>query len=527
MLPPGNIARKMLTNAPAFNIIIGNFESIKKDIEGFLLSKKDSRKIKENLPYLCLINLPRYGKSLLLDQLFCAEKGVLVISITYNSTSPLSSPELDSVETALSYFWIRVFMSLSSDSISTLHDVYKEYGANCSSFEQVIGICNENLSAPITYDTDIVICVDEFSLVTDLAKKLWTSEQQTYFTNRLQEWKSTKPIRQYIMTGFNKEMTKLLRSASTVKPFALQHCSFRAAKPLLLKIYEKYDQFNKAKRFPVLIYECIKSSPGLIGQWAEFVSENLFIYDLEVFVKRINWLSLLTESKKNEGDDYSPLERNWNLVLQFLVYNEFSVKITSELENTLISSNLAINLQKSNDLELSPFPILALSRYYYVNAVQPREHLLRSINNQTEAIFKVIESYDTNKKHGKYFVEGCLRLRLLFRQLQQKEGFVKDHRLSEFQHNSHVLISTIDLIPTNSVYTCKINDVDFTLFIISRKQDLKKFLLNPLYHMFPVGISALKPAVNRADSSKGLVEMTAQNLALSEKSDVYSHKSNR
>jgi hypothetical protein len=498
------IQRKVLTNPPSYDIIIGNLPSVQKAIENFLLSTKSGLKIKENLPFICIVNPPRYGKSLLLDSLFL-NSNITVISITYNSTSPFSTPELTSVETCLQYFWTRVLMSVL-DSNLTLSKMFEMYGSKCNSFDDVVNL-SENWQLATA---DVVICVDEFSSVTDCARTLWPISEQKRFTNKLQEWKSLTPLRQFVMSGFNKDMTNLLCSGSTVKSFSLQHCTFRAAKPLLAKIYQEYVRHEKSEQFPVLIFECIKSSPGLVGQWAEFVHAGIFIADLEGFVNNVNWLILLSDSKYEKETNDAPLDRNWDLILKFLIFDEFSIRIPDDLESQLISSNLAVNLTSSSGIELSPFPLLAISASYSRNRRGHKSSLQRTINLHIENIFKIITGYDIQYKDGKFFeayVEGALRVRLLLRQLLQTTLLIDDDEYIPFPANDdYIPISAAHFLPTKRVYEWSLNCVKFSLLIISDKEDLKKFLINPLYYMFPVGVAALTEEVEVACSNSGIEE---------------------
>lgn len=57
------------------------------DIENILLREVNPLDdAKENIPFICVINPPRHGKSLLLNSLFHEqEEAMVVIPITYNS----------------------------------------------------------------------------------------------------------------------------------------------------------------------------------------------------------------------------------------------------------------------------------------------------------------------------------------------------------------------------------------------------------------------------------------------------------
>lgn len=63
------IARTLLATEPAFGreFIIGNLKEIFHSIEKYLIEEPRGSICKEVLPFLCVVNPPRHGKSLLLD----------------------------------------------------------------------------------------------------------------------------------------------------------------------------------------------------------------------------------------------------------------------------------------------------------------------------------------------------------------------------------------------------------------------------------------------------------------------------
>lgn len=60
-------------------------------------------------------------------------------------------------------------------------------------------------------------------------------------------------------------------SNAPVMTFALSLCDFSSAKPLLQLIKKQYDENfdNHGIKFPLLLYEVVKSTPGLVSLWAE------------------------------------------------------------------------------------------------------------------------------------------------------------------------------------------------------------------------------------------------------------------
>ena len=95
LLPPQKVeySRVQLATKPVYGqeYIVGNLIETKNDVEKFLTEKKDGGIRREIVPFLCVVNPPRHGKSLLLDNIFAGDTNILVISITYNTDSSFDS----------------------------------------------------------------------------------------------------------------------------------------------------------------------------------------------------------------------------------------------------------------------------------------------------------------------------------------------------------------------------------------------------------------------------------------------------
>ena len=65
-------------------IYIGNFPDIVKEVEDLFL-KVDA------LPFVCIVNPPRHGKSLFLDRIFSDRDDFRVVEMTYNNNSNVTS----------------------------------------------------------------------------------------------------------------------------------------------------------------------------------------------------------------------------------------------------------------------------------------------------------------------------------------------------------------------------------------------------------------------------------------------------
>ena len=193
--------RVELATKPVYgtNYVVGNLLETKKLIEDFLLQDRKGPIRKEIIPFLCVVNPPRHGKSLLLDSIFAGNENVLVISITYNTgTSFDSAVEINSTESATHFFWLRVMKSLLNSSLS-LRDLTKDFevnGVQLSSFDDVVNnIIDKFKSDPFVIDStttkkSVLICVDEFSLLTDAIEEKWKPQQQKDFLNKIHNEKN-------------------------------------------------------------------------------------------------------------------------------------------------------------------------------------------------------------------------------------------------------------------------------------------------------------------------------------------------
>ena len=84
-------------------------EETVEDVEKLLLENriKESGMAKENLPFVCIVNPPRHGKSLFLDSIFKGRSEVRVIPMVSNNNSNLTDDEMHSPRHALFSFWLR------------------------------------------------------------------------------------------------------------------------------------------------------------------------------------------------------------------------------------------------------------------------------------------------------------------------------------------------------------------------------------------------------------------------------------
>eukprot|EP01035_Chromulina_nebulosa_P014156 gene14156-18742_t len=256
-------SRVQLATEPVYGqeYVVGNLIETKNLVEAFLTEKKDGPIRKEIVPFLCVVNPPRHGKSLLLDSIFAGDTHILVISITYNTGSSFdSSIEINSVSSAIHFFWLRVMKSLLNSS-APLREMNAEFERGkqlLNSFDDVVEIVSKKFKVnPFAIDSNnkkgVLICVDEFSLVTDAIRIEWSEQTQKAFLSRIHDEKwPFHPFRQFLFTGFNRDMGRLLSHSSHVRTFTLTMCDYTSSRPLLEKIVESY--VNAEQGVPAIIF---------------------------------------------------------------------------------------------------------------------------------------------------------------------------------------------------------------------------------------------------------------------------------
>ena len=118
-------------------IIIGNLQEIVTLIE--LNVSKDTNSAEsdkwcKSFPFICVVNPPRHGKTLLLDRLFMNRDDICVVEMTHNSYTNLTTEGVygKSCEIALYYFWLRFIHSVIPYALP-LFDVSTKVGSFNSS----------------------------------------------------------------------------------------------------------------------------------------------------------------------------------------------------------------------------------------------------------------------------------------------------------------------------------------------------------------------------------------------------------
>ena len=315
------------------------------------------------LPFVCIVNPPRHGKSLFLDRIFFERDDFRVVEMTYSNNSNVTLLELQSPRQALFFFWLRFIGSVCGEtfnSVKTHSHTYFDYNETTEySLEWakniLLRVYNRNpfVDAVSKRELHLVIAVDEFSKLTDLTRK-WSQEGRDAFIRALNNEKQFDPVVQFVFTGFNMEMTTLIEaSGAQVLCRTLTLCDFSSAKPLLKLIVDAYD--SSKEKVPLLLFETIKSTPGLVGLWAEKVF-SLHCRDSSIvsFKESLSWIQHVCAETKYSGATTSPLEDNWSLIVDHLKISEKQESESSEyqifdvttLGDKLISNLIGVSQQR-------------------------------------------------------------------------------------------------------------------------------------------------------------------------------------
>eukprot|EP01036_Dinobryon_divergens_P028460 gene28460-37406_t len=494
-------SRVQLATEPVYGqeYVVGNLIETKNLVEAFLTEKKDGPIRKEIVPFLCVVNPPRHGKSLLLDSIFAGDTHILVISITYNTGSSFdSSIEINSVSSAIHFFWLRVMKSLLNSS-APLREMNAEFERGkqlLNSFDDVVEIVSKKFKVnPFAIDSNnkkgVLICVDEFSLVTDAIRIEWSEQTQKAFLSRIHDEKwPFHPFRQFLFTGFNRDMGRLLSHSSHVRTFTLTMCDYTSSRPLLEKIVESY--VNAEQGVPAIIFECIKCTPGLVGQWAELIVKERFLpLSIVGFRERVNWLINISSEE--------PLKENWKLLVEYLTACEKNPNSFGGISDRLITAGIGIGpgLDTTEDLpHFVPLCMALIILFVDGNSLGAREQRLWSLLNSVLYVLNQGNIVQKNGKDFESFVHRALMLRLALR----SDDLRVTMRLSEFLPGN-CYRGTLEETISEAIVIRR----EYLFHGISSEQELRLFLLSPIYNLFPVGLAT----VNSKQSAPSLATHTS------------------
>ena len=484
------------------------------------------------LPFVCIVNPPRHGKSLFLDRIFFDRDDFRVVEMTYNNNSNVTLSELESPRQALFFFWLRFIGSVCGETFSMVkkhshtyfgYNERTEYSLEWAK-NILLRVYNRNpfVDAVSKEQLHLVIAVDEFSKLTDLTLK-WSQDDRDAFIRALNNEKQFHPVVQFVFTGFNKEMTTLIEaSGAKVLCKTLTLCDFSSAKPLLKRIVDAYDSTEKV---PLLLFETIKSTPGLVGLWAERVF-SLHCRDSSIvsFKESLPWIQHVCAETKYSGATTSPLEDNWSLIVDYLKISENQEFESSEnqlfevttLGNKLISNLIGV-LQRVDGHEIKQ-PLISPLCFVCIafSSLVPKCKLEKDLKEHIKSALRFCEKRPPiqEKNDGtafENFVLEALTTRIITRMIAEKSN--PDDGLASFCFRSlfpsdvsRVVSASSPRMPgqTDSVVS-KVDDPErmssstgssYCIHGISSKASLAKMLSSPLYYLFPLGLEELDRIAN-------------------------------
>lgn len=121
-------------------------------------------------------------------------------------------------------------------------------------------------------------------------------------------------------------MTFILGTASKVHTFDLSILDAnKYSRGILLKTVEMYE--SAGKEVDLLLFECVKSTPGLLGHLAQSAKDSEFYLNLAHMSDHIVWLRRIV--------DENNIESNWKLILQYLFVLETDFATFQDESNSL------------------------------------------------------------------------------------------------------------------------------------------------------------------------------------------------
>ena len=203
-------------------------------------------------------------------------------------------------------------------------------------------------------------------------------------------------------------MPKILGCSVAVVEHVLPLCDFTSSRPYLRNIYNEYKR--KGIEFPLFLFECIKSTPGLVGLWAHRIKEDNAFFDQNIYeFRNIPWVNYLSYHR----------EALWKFLenyLEILELNKFDEKF-HRIADLIVDNQLGVlkNRTDSSDdsVEVNPFC------FAYLVGMISESKLSMKVNSALKCCEQRV---DGEKYSGEPFVDymiRCLKIRLLIRKLNQ------------------------------------------------------------------------------------------------------------
>ena len=250
----------------------------------------DTSRIRDHsLPFSMLISSPRQGKTRWLDELCAAantDSRICAVPISYNGDVAMCAKDYDPEHFVARFYW-RVLCSLryGNGATSYLDDFIYERVAQLG-IDETNHVAVQDLAEEM-YDVEgkkLVVCADEFSraflALRDELRRQNPQRWETELRERMAQ--ITKSGWGLVFTGFTPSFNNAVVCASgrsTVKYFLplVTHVDRHEYAELYDALTEHYRASNVP--FPTYVYEVVKCSPGLLGQWLEMVATADFAAD--------------------------------------------------------------------------------------------------------------------------------------------------------------------------------------------------------------------------------------------------------
>ena len=505
-------------------LIIGNHSDIVKEVEELLL-KPGNNSAKEDIPVVCIVNPPRHGKSLLLDRIFYDRSDVRVVEITYNNNSNVTEEETRSPQRALYHFWLRFIGSVCGHSfVSLISSVpFEDNLTYTLAWAKKILLKNYHrnpfIDAGSKTQLRLVIAVDEFSKLTDELARWHIEDKKAFIRSLCNERQESV---QFVFTGFNTEMNACMEESGVQVIFkTLSLCDFSSAKPLLKLIIDAYPEGVK---IPMLLFETVKSTPGLVGLWAERVLHHKCLdLTLSNFVYSLTWIDRVTKIKPDYGTEVPPVAYNWYLIVEYLQGLEADNSSDERTNDNMLilGKQLVLNtigvLQKavgSDGTEtmqpvLSPLCFVCIARSKYEPKNEIERDLKVAINSAIDQCERRPEWNEGSSNDGKpfeNFVVSALKTRIITRRLSDASSASASFRFIDlFPADVSRMLCNTSIGP----FSLDNEDRSFNSFVspchihgISSKEKLSKMMTAPLYYLFPLGLEILNADTSKVDNNR-------------------------
>ena len=427
---------------------------------------------KESKCFFYINNPPRHGKSLLLDQLFAGDHGLLeqphvcVLSLTYNAATGIHPEELATVEGALMGFFIRVIDSLAVQALGGIDDLLKDNPFAATAEPIWPQICNAPdkffrwlIGIPMTHSDppppgNVLLCIDEVSKLLDHKDNKWhanAAQQKQFWKTLFSIQRAVEPgwIR-IVMTGFTDTPKAGIDSSDVgCERMSLSMITSAEQEVLAAELIWAYAVHNQC--FPGLTWQVTKSTPGLLGTWAQIIRLRVLqdrgavgrcdpaLVNSATFFKppsagssvRVPWVTRLQETA---GD-------NWHIIRQFLVESVRSCGISTATARLARNHELATEIAYDDirtQVVLSPFAVVVTVKVIQAEARSASDPVGSLLLNIMLEIFKACDDHAAgcvkNHTDPKWRQKVLQKLRIEFANenspLRQSPILSKDDRVT-------------------------------------------------------------------------------------------------